>query len=248
MRADGTTFPVELTITRIDVPGPPTFTGYLRDITDRKAAEAELRASRARIVEAADAARRRLERDLHDGAQQRLVELALDLRLARARLDADPDEARELLDAALDDLDKATAELRELARGIHPAALTEGGLRPALEALAGALAPSPSALVAAPEERFARGRGGRRVLRRRRGADQRRPLRRGAARRGRDRAPRTAACASRCATTAAAAPTRRAGSGLRGWPTALAALDGTLAVDSPPGGGTTLRAEIPCAS
>jgi PAS domain S-box-containing protein len=111
LRADGTTFPVELAITRIDVPGPPTFTGYLRDITERKAAEAELRASRARIVEAADAARRRLERDLHDGAQQRLVELALDLRMARARLDDDPTRVHELLDAALADLDRATREL-----------------------------------------------------------------------------------------------------------------------------------------
>ena len=130
LRADGTIFPVELTITRIDVPGPPTFTGYLRDITERKAAEAELRASRARIVEAADAARRRLERDLHDGAQQRLVELALDLRMARARLDAEPAMARELLDAALADLDQATRELRELARGIHPAALDGGRAAP----------------------------------------------------------------------------------------------------------------------
>src|SRR5439155_19439453 len=68
MRADGSTFPVELTITRIDVPGPPKFTGYVRDITDRKAAEAELRQSRVRIVQAADDARRRLERDLHDRA------------------------------------------------------------------------------------------------------------------------------------------------------------------------------------
>ena len=120
LRADGTTFPVELTITRIDVPGPPTFTGYIRDITDRKAAEAELRASRMRIVKAADEARRELERDLHDGAQQRLVELALDLRMARARLDDEPARAQELLDAALADLAEATKELRELARGIHP--------------------------------------------------------------------------------------------------------------------------------
>ena len=120
LRADGTTFPVELTITRIDVPGPPTFTGYLRDITDRKAAEAELRASRMRIVKAADEARRELERDLHDGAQQRLVELALDLRMARARLDDEPARAQELLDAALADLAEATRELRELARGIPP--------------------------------------------------------------------------------------------------------------------------------
>ena len=116
MRADGTTFPVELTITRIDVPGPPTFVGYLRDITDRKAAEAELRASRARIVAAADDARRRLERDLHDGAQQRLDELALDLRTARARLMEEPALVGELLDAALGDLREATRELRELTR------------------------------------------------------------------------------------------------------------------------------------
>src|SRR5262249_22128476 len=135
MRADGTRFPVELTITRIDVPGPPTFTGYIRDITDRVEADAELRASRTRIVEAADGARRRLERDLHDGAQQRLVELALDLREARRLIDEDPSRSSELLDAALGDLGEATKELRDLARGIHPAALAEGGLRPALDAL-----------------------------------------------------------------------------------------------------------------
>jgi PAS domain S-box-containing protein len=115
MRADGTTFPVELTITRIDVPGPPTFVGYLRDITDRKAAEAELRASRARIVAAADDARRRLERALHDGAERRLVKLELDLRKARARLMEEPALAGELLDAALGELKEATKGLRELA-------------------------------------------------------------------------------------------------------------------------------------
>jgi len=117
MRADGTTFPVELTITRIHVPGPPTFVGYLRDLTDRKAAEAELRASRARIVAAADDARRRLERDLHDSTEQRLFELALELQTARARLVEDPALAGELLDAALGDLNETTRELRELARG-----------------------------------------------------------------------------------------------------------------------------------
>ena len=104
MRADGSEFPLELTITRIDLPGPPTFTGYIRDITERKHQEAELRASRARMVQAADEARRRLERDLHDGAQQRLVGLALDLRLARSRMDSAPDEAARLLDEATDEL------------------------------------------------------------------------------------------------------------------------------------------------
>src|SRR5690349_702027 len=94
VRRDGEEFPCELTITRIDLPGDPVFVGYLRDITERHRADADLRASRVRIVTAADAARRRLERDLHDGAQQHLVGLALTLRLARRKL-ADDDEAAE---------------------------------------------------------------------------------------------------------------------------------------------------------
>ena len=120
MRADGSEFPIELAITRIDVPGPPTFTGHLRDITERKEAEDEVRASRARLVEIADETRRRLERDLHDGAQQRLVALSLDMQLARETLESDTDEARAMLDQALDHLRQAIDELRELARGIHP--------------------------------------------------------------------------------------------------------------------------------
>jgi signal transduction histidine kinase len=96
----------------------------------------ELRASRARIVTAADEARRKLERDLHDGAQQRLVGLALSLRLARERLDDDPEQAAALLDEANEELAVATDELRELARGIHPAILSDRGLGAALEALA----------------------------------------------------------------------------------------------------------------
>jgi PAS domain S-box-containing protein len=153
MRSDGSTFPVELTITRIDLPEQPGFAGYLRDITDRKQAEEELRASRARIVEAADAARRRIERDLHDGAQQRLVELAMDLQMARARIDTNPAEAAEFLDTAVEALTEATAELRELARGIHPVVLTEGGLRPALQALV-QRSSIPTKLAAAPDGRF----------------------------------------------------------------------------------------------
>ena len=246
MRADGRTFPVELTITRIDLPGPPTFTGYLRDITERKAAEAELRASRVRIVEAADAARRRLERDLHDGAQQRLVELALDLRMARARLDDDPGRVRELMDAALGDLAAATRELRELARGIHPAALTEGGLRPALEALV-ARSSVPARLVSVPDARFAA------------------PVEATAyftVAEGLTNAARYAA-AGRVEVEAKRLDGRlrievrddgcggadpRRGSGLRGLADRVAALDGGLDVISPPDGGTLLRVEIPCES
>src|SRR4051794_8648491 len=106
-----------------------------------------------RIVAAGDEARRRLERDLHDGAQQRLVALALRLRMARARADDDPAQVPELLDAAIDELAAATAELRELARGIHPGVLTEGGLEPALVGLA-ARSALPVTIAAAPRARF----------------------------------------------------------------------------------------------
>jgi PAS domain S-box-containing protein len=246
MRADGTTFPLELAITRIDVPGPATFTGYLRDITDRKAAEAELRASRARIVEAADSARRRLERDLHDGAQQRLVELRLDLRMARSRLDDDPAQARELLDAALGDLDDATRELRELARGIHPAALTEGGLRPALEALA-ARSTMPTRLVAVPDERFAAAVDATAYFTVAEGLAN--AARYAAAKRVEIEAVRLDGrlrVEVRDDGRGGADPA--AGSGLRGLADRAAALDGELVLISPPGGGTVLRLELPCGS
>ena len=93
---------------------------------------AELRASRARIVEAGDEQRRLIERDLHDGAQQRLLALGMDLRLAREQMTSDPAGRSELLDAALLELSEATAELRELARGIHPSILANRGLPAAL--------------------------------------------------------------------------------------------------------------------
>jgi signal transduction histidine kinase len=97
----------------------------------------EVRASRTRIVEAADAERRRVERNLHDGAQQRLVALSLALRRARAQLpEGAGEEAAFALEDAADQLKAALSELRELARGIHPAILTEAGLGPALRALA----------------------------------------------------------------------------------------------------------------
>ena len=140
--------------------------GAIFDITDRREAEealrrreveeartAELLASRARIVEAADAARRKIERDLHDGAQQRLVTLALDVRVARSRLKTDPESAGPFLDRLGTELSQASAELRELARGIHPAVLTDRGLAPAIETLA-ARATVPVEVVALPAERL----------------------------------------------------------------------------------------------
>jgi signal transduction histidine kinase len=96
----------------------------------------ELAASRLRIIEASDAERRRLERNLHDGAQQRLVALSVGLGLARRRIRESPEEAEELLGMAAAELTAALTELRELAQGIHPAVLTERGLETALEVLA----------------------------------------------------------------------------------------------------------------
>jgi signal transduction histidine kinase len=97
---------------------------------------AQLTASRARIVAAADEARRRIERDLHDGTQQRLVSLCLDLRLAHSVVPAELPELREQIGRIAEELGGAVEELREIARGIHPAILSEGGLGPALRTLA----------------------------------------------------------------------------------------------------------------
>jgi PAS domain S-box-containing protein len=244
MRSDGSLFPVELAITRIDVPGAPVFTGYLRDITERRWAEAELRASRARIVEAADAARRRIERDLHDGAQQQLVSVAINLNAARACIDEDPVAARELLDEAVGDLSRGMDELRELARGIHPAVLIEGGLEPALRGLVRRSA-VPARLLAVPPDRLAE------------------PIE-AAAYFVVSEGLTNVARHGTAATLVEIEVTRRdgrlvveirddagggadpGGGGLRGLADRLAALDGSLDVRSPHGGGTTLRAEIPC--
>ena len=92
-----------------------------------------LAASRARIVGAADEARRRIERDLHDGAQQRLVSLGLDLRAAQTNVPPELDELQRELSRVVDGLTSVLDELREMARGIHPAVLTEGGFGPRAE-------------------------------------------------------------------------------------------------------------------
>jgi PAS domain S-box-containing protein len=149
MRRDGSQFPVELTITRIALPGAPTFTGYLRDITDRVTADRELRASRARLVEVADAERKRIQRNLHDGAQQRITSVLLCL----GRLRAQADEPVELLDFAIDELAAGLDEIRSLASGLHPALLSERGLAAAIEALA-LRVPMGIELEALPQERL----------------------------------------------------------------------------------------------
>ncbi|MCW2548147.1 MAG: histidine kinase, partial [Mycobacterium sp.] len=124
-------------------PFPPDTESQIAEFTELVAtaianseARMEVAASRARIVAAADAARGRIERDLHDGAQQRLVSLALRLRMAQGSLPPGAGELTELLGEVADGLTGVLDELRELARGLHPAALAEGGLRPALKMLA----------------------------------------------------------------------------------------------------------------
>jgi signal transduction histidine kinase len=114
----------------------------------------QLRVSRVRIVETGDSERRRLERDLHDGAQQRLLALSYDLRLAHAQAQADGDrQSGSLLTQATDQAQTALEELRELAHGIYPAILTEAGLGSALASLADA-APLPVEIRDAAQGRY----------------------------------------------------------------------------------------------
>ena len=114
---------------------------------------AELRASRARIVAASDLARRRIERDLHDGVQQRVVSLALGLRAAKSRIPSGLDGVEDELADVASGLDGLLEDLREISRGIHPAILAEGGLRPALKTLA-RRSPIPVDLEVAVEDRL----------------------------------------------------------------------------------------------
>ena len=179
----------------------------------------ELRASRQRMLRIGLEERRRLERDLHDGAQQRLVSMALNLRLARSRLRDDPDGADTLLAGAGEELDAALEELRELARGIHPAVLSDRGLATALETLA-RRAPVPVELGALPGERLAGGGGAGRVLRGVRGADQCGEICTGKSRQ-RERGPRQWARGRGGQRTMAwAAPIRRTARACAGWPIA----------------------------
>jgi signal transduction histidine kinase len=130
--------------------GVAGFAEFVADALANADAREQLAASRARIVEAGDAERRRLERNLHDGAQQRLVRLALCLREVEAKLDEEPAAARRYLASAREELALALQELRELAHGIHPAILSDRGLGPALDARTGGARPRGSAAHGAP--------------------------------------------------------------------------------------------------
>jgi signal transduction histidine kinase len=208
---------------------------------DLRARVEDLRVSRARIVEAADAARRRLERDLHDGAQQQLVSLALDLRLLRAQLhDA---EVADVVDEISEKLSVALAELRELARGIHPAVLSDRGLGPAVQGLADR-APVPvtcdvdlAERLSAPVEAaayFVVAEALTNVAKYAQAGEASVVI----AHDGED-------VVVAVDDDGVGGATIEKGSGLRGLHDRLAALDGMLTITSPPGGGTHLRARIP---
>jgi signal transduction histidine kinase len=206
----------------------------------------ELAASRLRIVEASDTERRRLERNLHDGAQQRLVALSVGLRLAQAKLRTSPHEAGTLLETLSQELGEALTELRELAQGIHPAVLTERGLGSALEVLA-ARAPLDVELAIDLPERLPE------------------PVETAAYYAVSEALANVAKHADACQAAVRVAWGRgqitvevtddgaggadaQRGSGLRGLRDRVETLDGELVIDSPVGGGTVVRAELPVQS
>jgi PAS domain S-box-containing protein len=244
LRRNGTLVDLEASAAPIfDATGEVSgFIALYVDITARKYQEEEVRASRARIVQAGDDARRVLERNLHDGAQQRLIALSLSLRLAQTRLEGNPDEAHRLLDAAREELSRAIEDLRELARGIHPAILTDRGLDAALVALS-LRSPIPVA-VDVPEERLPG------------------PVEAAAyyviaeslTNVAKYAQASTATVSVTCENGHAVVEVRDdgiggadagSGTGLRGLADRVEALAGTLDVESPSGGGTRVRAQIP---
>jgi PAS domain S-box-containing protein len=227
------------------------------DITERKAQEAEvhrlnaelhvrldeLAASRARIVTAGDVERRRLERNLHDGAQQRLVSLSLSLRVAQAMLDSDPAGARAALADASDQLAVALDELRELARGLHPAVLSERGLRAAVEVLAGQV-PVPVEIADIPEERLPEPVEAAAYYLIAEALTNVTKYAQASAARVRVAASDASVVVEVSDDGVGGADTAT-GSGLRGLSDRVEALGGALEVVSPAGGGTSLRADIP---
>ena len=226
------------------------------DITERKAQEQEvhrlnaelharleeLAASRARIVTAGDVERRRLERNLHDGAQQRLITLSLFLRGALAKLDSDPAAARAALTNANDELALALDELRELARGLHPAVLSDRGLGAAVETLAGRMPVPvevdilderlPEAVEAAAYYLIAEALTN--VTKYAGATTVRLQV-----------ATSDASIVVEVSDDGVGGADPAAGSGLRGLADRVEALGGSLEVVSPAGAGTSLRAEIP---
>jgi signal transduction histidine kinase len=245
LRADGERLTVAWTATPVDdVTGRRASLVLLSgvDITERKQHEEEIRASRTRIIEAADQVRRKLERNLHDGAQQRLVSLSVSLRLAESLLASDPAGASSVIAGSREELAAALDELRELARGIHPAVLTDRGLAAAIEALVvrtplPVMVQTPTDRLPAPIEAAAyyvisealtnvvKYAGATAIT--------------VAVENGEDSVTVTVT------DDGAGGADPAAGTGLHGLHDRVAALDGTLNVVSPAGHGTRITAEIP---
>jgi signal transduction histidine kinase len=203
-----------------------------------------VRASRARIVEAGDTERRRLERDLHDGAQQRLVTLTLALGMARSRVAGVDPELEALIEAAGKEAKEALTELRELARGIHPAVLTETGLAGAIQALV-ERSPAVVTITEVPRERFpAVIEATAYFVVSEALANVAKHARAGAAQVSIRRLP--GRLAVRVSDDGAGGARLERGSGLAGLADRVASAGGVLRVDSPPGAGTRLEADIPC--
>jgi signal transduction histidine kinase len=204
----------------------------------------ELRRSRERMLRIGLEERRRLERDLHDGAQQRLVSMALNIRMARAKLNEDPLAADQLLESAGGELDSALEELRELARGIHPAVLTDRGLATALETLA-SRAPVPVELTDLPDERlpeavelaayFVVAEGLTNVAKYANATHATVGI-----------ARENGRLVVEVADDGIGGADPEHGTGLRGLADRIAVLEGRLEIDSHRGRGTTIRAQIPC--
>ena len=212
------------------------------DITERKRIAEDLRASRARLLRAEEQARRGLERNLHDGAQQRLVALSVALRLVESRISHDPEGAVEMLSGAREELSHALGELRELARGIHPAVLTDRGLRPALDALA-ARAPLP-VTIDTPDERLAPEiEAAAYYVVAETLTNVAKYARASAVQVDVARIDGTLVVTVADDGVGGADPAR--GTGLSGLADRVAVLDGTLELHSPAGVGTTIRAAIP---
>jgi signal transduction histidine kinase len=203
----------------------------------------ELRASRTRIVEAADTERRRIERNLHDGAQSRLVALALNMRLGRAAV-GDESPAAALIDASIDEVRQSLEELRELARGIHPPVLSQRGLEPALRVLA-ARAPLPVEFVGGLGDRlpeavetaayFVVSEALTNVAKYAQAEHATVRIQRDDGR-----------LLLEISDDGVGGAQPDAGSGLRGLADRVAALDGELDITSPAGEGTRLRVRLPC--
>ena len=214
------------------------------DVTARKRVEDEIRQSRARIVSASDAERRRLERNLHDGAQQNLVSVSHAVHLAVRSLHDDPDAARAHLERALEELNTAHEELRELARGLHPQILTVQGLGAAVRSLANR-APIPVTVITVDESErwsplvesaayFVVSEALTNVLKYAKASTATIRV-----------APRADRLVVEISDDGCGGARPSEGSGLGGLRDRVEALDGVFTVESPPGGGTCVRAELP---